>query len=267
MITKFITPSPIISKTDKYFDESKIYEFIENEYSRYNEPENEEDKVKELFGDIFHLYNKYIENFSKKTENITVELSKTLLDRFEKEPGETYYDKLKYLLERSDEYSKLPYDEWYNENEIFETINYQIRRKMTWKKLYTEDKKTVLYEGFTLNNRPCGYGTVYHPDGYKFQEGLFWIKGLLQGKEYYSNGQVKFEGLLSLNSAYGPNIPRKGNYYDKDGNLLFSGDFKIRVSGLGYPFIIEPENFSGVACFFGGVHYLMWEDIRQHVED
>ncbi len=37
------------------------------------------------------------------------------------------------------------------------------------------------------------------------------------------------------NGSYGPNYPLFGNYYSREGELIFSGKFKFVRSGLGYP--------------------------------
>jgi hypothetical protein len=48
-----------------------------------------------------------------------------------------------------------------------------------------------VYEGYTLNDKPCGEGTSYYPNGKIFQEGIFDIKGLIKGAEYYPNGNIR----------------------------------------------------------------------------
>ena len=121
-------------------------------------------------------------------------------------------------------------------------VRYHPRNKIVHRKLYSEEGR-VHYEGYTLEYSPYGLGTAYYTNGNKYQEGIFDIKGLVEGKEYYSNGQVKFEGIWSITMGYGPNAPRAGNYYDEDGNLLFSGRFEIKKGGVGYPMIKHPRNY------------------------
>ena len=47
----------------------------------------------------------------------------------------------------------------------------------------------LAYEGYTIFDRPKGFGVSYYPNGNKYQEGVFNYKGLVEGKEFYSNGQ------------------------------------------------------------------------------
>ena len=101
-------------------------------------------------------------------------------------------------------------------------------------KFYSENGD-LAYEGYAVFDRPKGFGVSYYPNGNKYQEGVFNYKGLVEGKEYYSNGQLKFEGIMVPNMRYGPNFPLFGNYYSREGNLIFSGKFKIKRGGVGHP--------------------------------
>ena len=114
-----------------------------------------------------------------------------------------------------------------------------------WEILRDEDG-AVQYEGFTDGHRPWGAGTTYYPTGIIYQEGVFGAKGLLCGREYYPNGQLRFEGLYRYNRNYGPNIPVYGRFYDEDGVKQIEGKFKIQCGGVGYPTVIKPENFGPV---------------------
>ena len=66
--------------------------------------------------------------------------------------------------------------------------------KAIWKQLYTE-KGILVYEGYTLHDKAYGEGTVYYPDCKIYQQGIFDIKGLIKGKEYYPNGQLRFGAI------------------------------------------------------------------------
>ena len=87
---------------------------------------------------------------------------------------------------------------------------------------------------------------MYYPDGTIYQEGVFGPKGLLCGKEYYPTGKLRFEGLYRYNMGYGPNYPICGKAYNPAGEQIYEGEFQIRRSGLGYPFVVKPEDFGPV---------------------
>ena len=109
------------------------------------------------------------------------------------------------------------------------------------KKELLSDDGDLLYEGYVLNDKPFGLGTVYYPNGNKYQEGIFDFKGLVEGREFYPSGQLRFEGIFVLHTGYGPNYPKKGNLYDEDGKLMFTGKFEVRRSGVGFPMMKYPR--------------------------
>ncbi len=111
-----------------------------------------------------------------------------------------------------------------------------------WKCLYDE-KGVLVYEGFTKNNKPCGAGASFFSNGAVYQEGIFGIKGFLCGREYYPDGTLRFEGVFTLNSGYGPNYPRYGFFQTQDGSFTFEGEFRVSRGGAGYPEVKEPENY------------------------
>ena len=78
-----------------------------------------------------------------------------------------------------------------NWKEVYKCIDEPLK----WEKLYL-DNGTLIYEGFTVNHKAYGAGTSFYPDGKPRQEGIWGIKGLLVGREYYPNGQMTIE-LLS----------------------------------------------------------------------
>ncbi len=136
-----------------------------------------------------------------------------------------------------------------------------------YKKLYDENG-ALLYEGETFKDRAYGEGKAFYSDGALFMEGEFGRKGFLGGKEYYSNGQLKFEGKMKYHSGYGPNYPDTGTLYDEDGKVIFSGKFRVRPSGVGWPIIIEPEggNKYIIGCSTR-VPCIRWEDLRGQDDD
>lgn len=137
-------------------------------------------------------------------------------------------------------------------------------KRISWKKLFAQDGVTLVYEGYTLNGKPYGHGTVYYPDGSKYLEGLFDIKGLIRGKEYYENGQLRFYGIYKIHQNYGPNPPIYGKLYDDEGNLLYNGTFKVTSMGsAGYPKVEIPKEYGSVGHKKVSFEPVMWNDVDQ----
>lgn len=132
-----------------------------------------------------------------------------------------------------------------------------------WKKIYSKNGK-LMYEGFTKDEKPFGSGTSYYSNGKKCQEGLFDTKGLVYGREYYRNGKIRFEGSYKINHGYGPNYPVFGYCFDEEGNEIFYGELKVKISGLGWPTIVKPECF-GATVPKGHPDFskLKWESARE----
>lgn len=126
------------------------------------------------------------------------------------------------------------------EDEFLKRINFHRNGNVLYKSLFS-DEGDLLYEGYTLNDKPFGLGTVYFSNGNRYQEGVFDFKGLAEGREYYPSGQLRFEGIWKVNAAYGPNFPVIGNLYDEDGELIFSGKFEVKRGGVGYPMMKYPK--------------------------
>ena len=84
--------------------------------------------------------------------------------------------------------------------------------QLTFKTFY-DDNGNIVYEGNTYNGKAYGQGKVFWSNGNIYQEGEFGLKGLINGTEYYSNGQPRFKGTFSVNRAYGPNAPVEGEFY------------------------------------------------------
>lgn len=111
-----------------------------------------------------------------------------------------------------------------------------------WKKLYDKNGHLV-YEGYTLLDKPFGRGTVYFPNGNKYQEGKFAEKGLVgYGREYWSNGKLKAEAKFIKNRRYGPNYPSVGTFYNKDGEKVFAGEFTVSGGTL-VGLVREPKGY------------------------
>ena len=134
---------------------------------------------------------------------------------------------------------------------------------VVWNKLYSKSGK-VTYEGYTLYGKPYGAGTSYYANGNKCREGVFDIKGLVFGREYYPNGRVRFEGSYEQNHGYGPNFPVYGTYYSRDGQVIYSGNITVYKSGIGYPTVKVPEDFGPVMLpRTPNLEYCTWEDLRR----
>ncbi len=129
-----------------------------------------------------------------------------------------------------------------SESKFYDKVNYYPRDMIVHKKIFGEDGKLV-YEGNTIYNAPYGFGTAYFPNGNVYREGIFDIKGIVQGREYYPSGQLRFEGQWCLTGGYGPNAPCDGDAYSEDGELIYSGKFEIKRGGVGWPIIKKPKGF------------------------
>ena len=128
-----------------------------------------------------------------------------------------------------------------DEREFYKKVNY-LSDEVAFEKIFSDDEDLV-YEGYTACGYPYGFGRLYFDNGNIYQEGIFDFKGLREGKEYYYNGQLKFEGIWSMTNGYGPNAPRIGNVYDEKGKMVFSGKFEIKKGGVGWPMIKYPSGY------------------------
>ena len=81
--------------------------------------------------------------------------------------------------------------------------------------MLTDTDGCVLYRGWLFHDKPYGIGVTYWQNGQKYQEGLFGFNGLLQGIEYYPNGNIRFWGNYRAHMRYGPNPPVLGEFYDE----------------------------------------------------
>ena len=58
---------------------------------------------------------------------------------------------------------------------------------------------------------------------------------------FAQNMSQKFEGIKNVNGGYGPNYPVRGNMYDRNGDLIFSGRFEYQKGGVGFPMMRYPR--------------------------
>lgn len=123
---------------------------------------------------------------------------------------------------------------------FYDSVNHDSRSNNVHKKLYHDDVLT--YEGNTICDNPYGLGTSFFSNGNKYQEGIFSFNGIIKGKEYYPNGNLRFEGIYDV-CFYGSNYPIYGNYYDEDGHLIFSGRFEVNPVDNGCPEIENPKDY------------------------
>lgn len=132
-----------------------------------------------------------------------------------------------------------------------------------WKKIYSDDG-ILIYEGFTVLDKPYGSGEAYYPDGTVYREGIFGIKGLLCGKEYYPSGKLRLECVFMLNRGYGPNYPSFGLFRSEDESFTYKGEFTYKPSGTGYPIIANPEELGPVIQHGSpDLPALMWNEVDE----
>ena len=129
-----------------------------------------------------------------------------------------------------------------SQSKFYDKVNY-CPGQVVYRQLHDEDGNLV-YEGLTLDYSPYGFGKAYFANGKLYRVGIFDIKGIVQGKEYYPSGQLRFEGRWCLTRGYGPNAPCEGDAYDENGELIYSGKFEIKRGGVGWPMIQKPKGFS-----------------------
>jgi len=124
-------------------------------------------------------------------------------------------------------------------------------------KLYY-DTGELKYEGYYTPiepdatwHEPMGQGTLYYKNGVVFRKGQFQHGGLLEGKEFYPSGKLKFAGRYNCRKTdggyYGPSYPLYGKFFSEQGLLLYDGKFKVVKQGnLGYPKVVFPEGFGSL---------------------
>lgn len=152
-----------------------------------------------------------------------------------------------------------------NEGDFYRNINY-FSDDVEYEEIF-DDEGNLVYEGYAACGYPFGLGRLYFDNGNVYQEGIFDIKGLKMGKEYYYNGQLKFEGIWSLTNGYGPNAPKFGNVYDESGKPVFSGLFELKRGGVGYPMIKYPLGYRNIEKKRPDIKYIRGEvlwAIKEH---
>ena len=150
-----------------------------------------------------------------------------------------------------------------DEKTFYSKVNYYPNGKIKHKKIFTEDNN-LLYEGYTINNKPFGLGILYYSNGNKYWEGIFDIKGIFQGKEYYSNGKLRFEGIWKITSGYCKDTPEIGNLFNKDGELIYSGKFELKIGGVGYLTIKHPKIYHKLnENYSPNIDFVKGQDIKE----
>lgn len=112
-------------------------------------------------------------------------------------------------------------------------------------KLYF-DSGELNYEGSIRGSSPYGPGTKYFKSGAKHMEGFFGDWMIEEGKEYYENGNLRFEGSYNKGprTYYGPRYFVEGKLYYESGELWYKGTFKcIQIGSIGYPAFRARESF------------------------
>lgn len=102
------------------------------------------------------------------------------------------------------------------------------------------------YEGSIRGSIPYGLGIKYFKSGQKHMEGFFGDWMIEEGKEYYENGHLRFEGCYNKGprTYYGPRYFVEGKLYYDTGELWYEGTFKrIQVGSMGYPVFRPGESF------------------------
>ena len=138
------------------------------------------------------------------------------------------------------------------ENDVFKKM------KPEWGKLYYSNGE-LLYEGFMVDGMAYGAGTSYYHYGHPCQEGLWGPNGLICGREYYCDGQLRFEGTYQYNAGFGVNWPIFGAFYDHAGKLQYYGAFDV-VQESEYsvrPYVVQPAGY-------GPVMKLIWDRNKEY---
>ena len=80
---------------------------------------------------------------------------------------------------------------------------------------------------------------------------------------YTKAKEVSFALFYQLHKGYGPNYPVYGDCFDQDGHKVFGGALKIRKGGVGYPMVVEPENFGPLPQRERPeINWFIWDDAR-----
>ena len=86
--------------TEVYYKEEEIFYVCIDALNRLKEGIEEESEImRELFDYIFLLYHEKIEDYSFKTEKLNLKVSLSMMERYEKIPGETKSEKFRCLMQ------------------------------------------------------------------------------------------------------------------------------------------------------------------------
>ena len=99
IISTFMSPMGVSAGTEVYYKEENIELKVIDIYTKLQEQDiNEEDKVKQLFNEIFLLYRNDIEEYSWKNRRLQLRISESDYEKFHQLPGKTITDKFRNLL-------------------------------------------------------------------------------------------------------------------------------------------------------------------------
>ena len=103
VITTLMTGVGVELKTEKYFKETTIIKYSEKILKGLILEEHSEDiLIKKLFTKVFQLYKEDIEDYTYKTEMLTVKMSINMYEKFRLVEGKTKTEKLNNLLKLVD---------------------------------------------------------------------------------------------------------------------------------------------------------------------
>ena len=103
VITKLMTGVNVEVKTEKYFKETTIIKYAEKILKGLIVEEYTEDiLIEKLFNKVFELYKENIEDYTFKTEMLSVKMSINMYEKFRLVEGKTKTEKLNNLLKLVD---------------------------------------------------------------------------------------------------------------------------------------------------------------------
>ena len=137
-------------------------------------------------------------------------------------------------------------------------------KKGKWRRLYSTDGK-LLYQGFTLHEKPYGVGKAYYENGKVYQEGIFGLKGLICGREYYPDGSIRFEGEYSRSVGYGTNYPNYGKCFSLEKKqIVYEGNVNTYLDREGSPIVDYPKSFVPIPeDMKPQLQYFAWDDAAE----
>ena len=104
IISTFMSPMGVSAGTEAYYKEETIELKILNIYNTIQIKDiPEEDKVKQLFNEIFLLYRNDIEDYALKNRRLQLRISESDYEKFQQIPGQTITEKFRNLLKVEEE--------------------------------------------------------------------------------------------------------------------------------------------------------------------